>query len=379
MKEFLVNKESDMLNLLERLVNIDSGSSDKEGINKVGTVLTSEFEKLGFKVVVLQEKDRGNHLLMQQEQATNPKIILLAHMDTVYPKGTAAERPFMIRDGRAYGPGVIDMKASHITLLFALQALFNENPQLLTNLTILFTSDKEMGSPSSESLIKKYAQGKEYALVMEPARPDGSLITARSGVGRFVMTVMGKAAHAGENLEDGCDAIEELARKVVKLHALTERKKGVSVNVGLIKGGTSVNTVASYAEAELDLRISKNEQQIWLEKKVHAICSEPDITGTSIELVGGFERLPMVKSERTVALLDKIQEIGEQLGIEITDVAAGGGSDASFTSAMGIATIDGMGPIGGYEDIEGEYVEIQSLSERSVLLAYTIERLSKKD
>ncbi len=376
MQKLLKEKEQEMLLLLEQLVNMDSGSTDKEGIDRVGKLLQQSYEQLGFQIETIQEEIRGNHLVIRHREAVDPEIIVVAHMDTVFPKGTAEKRPFTIRDGRAFGPGVIDMKASHVTLLYALKALYETGTAGLENTVILLTSDEEIGSGTSKELIEKHAENKKYALIMEPARQDGSLVTARRGAGEYSLYVTGKAAHAGIAPESGSSAIEELAQKIIKLHGLTDHAQGMSVSVGIIEGGTTVNTIAPAAAAHVDLRISTIEQGEWLEKKIEEICATPDVEGTSIELVGGIERPPMVKNAQTLELLEVIQTVGDELGIEITDISTGGGSDASFTSAKGVATIDGLGPVGGNAHTEDEYLEVDSLVERTVLLANVIARLT---
>jgi len=369
-------EEKEMLLLIEKLVNIDSGSSNKEGIDQVSGLLREEYEKLGLVAETSYQEVQGNHLIIQHKDAKNPEIMLVAHMDTVFANGTAQERPFTIRGDRAYGPGVIDMKSSQVVLLYALKRLHKAEPKMLENVLIILTSDEEIGSPTSRALIEKHTANKKYALIMEPARQDGSLVTARRGAGELVLRVTGKAAHSGIEPQAGSSAIEELAQKIIKLHQLTDYKKGISVNVGLIEGGNTVNTVAPSAVAHVDLRISKIEQGAWLEQKIRDICAIPDVEGTTIELIGGIERPPMVKNEQTIELLDVIKLVGEELGIDIKDMATGGGSDASFTSAKGVATIDGLGPIGGNAHTEEEYLEIESLVERTELLTRVIQRLT---
>lgn len=376
MKLFLKEKEEEMLLLLEKLVNIDSGSSNKKGIDRVGSILQKEYEKLGFIVETNSQDVQGNHLVIRHKNAKNPLIMSVAHMDTVFLEGTAKERPFTIREGRAYGPGVIDMKASHVLLLYALKSLHKTKQAGLENIVILLTSDEEIGSPTSRDLIEEHTVNKKYALIMEPARQDGSLVTARRGAGEVALHVTGKAAHSGIEPQAGSSAIEELAQKIIKLHQLTDHTKGISVNVGLIEGGNTVNTIAPSAVAHVDLRISKIEQAKWLENKIRDICAVPDVEGTTIEVIGEIDRPPMVKNEQTVDLLEVIQSVGNELGIEIKDMATGGGSDASFTSAKGVATIDGLGPIGGNAHSEEEYLEVDSLVKRTELLARVIHRLT---
>lgn len=379
MEIYLRSKEHEMLELLETLVNIDSGSMNKNGIDQVGKILQEEFGKLGFLVEVIPQEIQGNHLIFRHKNAKNPSILAVAHMDTVFKEGTAKERPFTIRDGRAYGPGVIDMKGSHVLLLYALKALHEKNDKSIENIEVLLTSDEEIGSHTSRNLIETQANGKQYALIMEPARQDGSLVTARRGAGEYSLNVKGKAAHSGVQPQAGRSAIEELAQKIIKLHMLTNHEKGISLNVGLIEGGTTINTVAPSAVAHVDVRIDKIEQAEWIEQQIKDICAIPDVEGTTIELTGGVERPPMVKNEQTIALLNVIREVGKELGIEVKDVATGGGSDASFTSAKGIATIDGLGPIGGNAHSEDEYLEVASLTERAHLFACTVQKLTMKE
>ena len=269
------------------------------------------------------------------------------------------------------------MKGSHVTTLYALKALVNKQSEAVKSVKILFTSDEEIGAPVGSAFIEEEAKGMDYALVMEPARTDGSLVSSRRGGGKYILTVKGIAAHSGIEPEKGKSAIEELSHKIIALHNLSDHDNGISVNVGLMEGGSSVNTVADTAKAEVDIRISQMDQAQSLDQAIKKICSTPTIEGTSIQLEGGIERPPMEKNEQTVELLSTIQAVGEDIGLAITDISTGGGSDASFTSAMGIATVDGMGPKGGKQHNEGEYLEVDTLVERAELLAAVIERLAK--
>lgn len=377
MKEFLQSREDEMLSLLEELVNIDSGSANKEGIDQIGARLSAVYRENGFLVEVIEEKEQGNHLLIQHKDAVNPKIIAVAHMDTVFKKGTAKERPFKIEGNRAFGPGVIDMKASQVALLYGLKALIRGGYKGFKNVQIVLNSDEEIGSPTSRTLIEDQAEGKSYALIMEPARKNGALVSARRGGGRYSLYVTGKAAHSGIEPENGISAIEELAHKTLKLHALTDHDQGISVSVGLIEGGESVNTIAPSAVGHVDVRISKMEQAEEIDRKVREICNTADIPGTSIHLEGGVNRPPMVKNTQTIELLKVIEAVGEQVGVEVKDVATGGGSDASFTSAKGIPTVDGLGPVGGNAHSDEEYLEVPTLVERTHMLAELIRRLSE--
>ena len=343
MESFIEQKQEEMLELIEQLVNIDSGSYMKEGVDHVGSILTNKYKELGFVVEVKEEKEYGNHLVIRHKNTNDPKIILLAHMDTVFPEGTVAERPFTIKGNRAYGPGVVDMKSSLVELLYAIQALVHAGSKSVENVEIILNSDEEIGSPSSRSLIEERSIGKEYALVMEPARKDGSLVMARRGGGRYTIMVEGKAAHSGIEPEKGRSAIEELAYKIIQLHDLTDHEKGMSVNVGIIEGGSAVNTVSDSAIAHVDVRISELEQGEYLEERFKEICATSEVQGTNVVLEGEIGRPPMEHNDQTKSLLDIIKDVGEEIGVEISATATGGGGDASFTSATGVATVDGLG------------------------------------
>ncbi len=374
---FLQEKKTEMLQLIEQLVNIDSGSYVKRGVDQVGSILKEKYEELDFLVEVKEEIEFGNNMVIKHKQAKDPKIILVAHMDTVFPEGTVAKRPFYIEGNRAYGPGVVDMKSSQVELIYAIKALKKIGSKSLENILIILNGDEEVGSITSRSIIEEHSVGKEYALIMEPARKDGSLVTARRGGGRYDIIVKGKAAHSGIEPEKGRSAIEELAYKIIQLHALNNHEKGISVNVGLIEGGTSVNTVSASAVAHVDIRISEIEQAAYLEKKIKEICSKTEVSGTKIQLEGSISRPPMIFNDQSEELLHIIQDVGKEIGLNVRDTATGGGGDASFTSATGVATVDGLGPVGGDAHSESEYLEIDTLPERTLLLAKTIERLSE--
>jgi glutamate carboxypeptidase len=376
MDTFLKQKESEMLELLERLVNIDSGSYVKKGIDEVGELLKKEYENLGLQVEVHHQDNFGDNITIRHPESEEASIIIVAHMDTVFPDGTAVIRPFSRDDKKAYGPGVIDMKASQVSVLYAIKALIESGDESYKNVHIVLNGDEEIGSESSRELIKGVAQGKKYALIVEPGRADGSVVSQRKGGGRFSMTIKGKGAHSGVEPEKGRSAIEELARKIVKLHALNNYEEGLTVNVGLVEGGTSVNTVAPIAVGHIDVRVVTMEQAEQVSKAIRDICSTPDVEGTTIELSGGVTRPPMFPNEKSQQLLDIIKEVGREIGVDVRDTKTGGGSDGNFTAAMGVATIDGLGPVGGNAHSDQEYLDIDTFVERTLLLAKTIKRLS---
>lgn len=378
MEQFLNSRQTEMLGLLEQLVNTDSGSRNKAGIDKIGSILKEAYVNLGFDVQTVSQEIQGNHLIIRHKDAKDPEILIVAHMDTVFRDGTAAERPFSVKDGRAYGPGVIDMKASLVTLLYAVQAIADSGRPGLDNIEILLTSDEEIGSITSRPMIEAHAEGKKAALIMEPARKDGSLVSARKGGGDYTIHVHGVAAHSGIEPEKGRSATEELAHKIIKLHALTDYNEGITVNVGIIQGGDAVNVVTPEAVGYVDIRTTKLSQAEPLDHKIREICATPDVEGTRITVEGTIDRPPMERTEGTARLIEQIREIGSEIGIDVTDTATGGGGDASYTSAAGIPTIDGMGPVGGNAHREDEYLEIDSFVPRCRLLAETIVSLTEQ-
>lgn len=375
---YLDGKKAEMIKLLERLVNTDSGSYDKDGVDVVGAILKENFENAGMHVKVHREKEMGNHLEIKASEECDPKIIIIAHMDTVFPKGEAKERPFKVIGDKAFGPGVNDEKASHVQVLYALKALKKSGSDAYKNVHVIFNSDEEVGSPSSKSLIKQAAEDKQYSLVVECARPNGGIVTERKGVGNFSINVKGKSAHAGVEPKRGRSAIEEISHKILQLQKLNHYEEGLSVNVGLVKGGTSSNTIPSNAEAEIDVRIKGEEQAAEVTKEILKIAQQESVPGTMTELKGSISRPPMEKTEQTEQLVKVIQEAGDELGMSIHPLSSGGGSDAAFTAVEGIPTVDGMGPMGEFSHSEtDEYTDLKTLLQHTALLAKTIEKLSK--
>ncbi|MBJ2118723.1 MULTISPECIES: M20 family metallopeptidase [Proteus] len=377
MQNTINSQYGEMVDFLKELVNTESGSYDKEGVDAVADLLIQRYEKLGFVVEVFENDKLGNNYRLVHKDATDPQIFIAAHLDTVFPKGTVAARPFSIEGSRAYGPGVIDMKASHVLTYYAINALIQSGNNAYKNVEIFLNCDEEIGSKTSRGLIEQYAKNKSYALVMEPARANGAIVSARRGVGTYELLIEGKASHSGIAPEAGISAIQELSYKIQALHALSRHDEGLSINVGLISGGTSVNTVAPNARAEIDVRISTDEQGVEIDKLVREVCSKPILEGIKLTLNGGINRPPMVKTPESGALIDIIKEQARLLDFDIEDISTGGGSDASFTAGVGTPSVDGLGPIGGYQHSDKEYLDLPSLTERTVLFANILKRLSQ--
>ena len=356
--------------LFETMVNMDSPSVDKSLVDRFSRFVGSQFEAGGGHVEYVPVERFGDHLIVRFDGGSKERVLLLGHTDTVFPAGEAARRPFRIdANQRATGPGVFDMKAGIVLMWLALKAL-GTPPRPIT---VLLTSDEELGSPSSRELIEKEAALACAVLVLEPSLPGGALKTARKGVGRFTIKATGRAAHAGIDPERGINAIEEIAHQVLKLQRLSDPARGTTVTVGIVQGGTRVNVVPAEAAVEVDVRIANMEEAARITGTIRGL--QPHLGGATLQIRGGINRPPMERTSDTARLFTLAKEIAAERGIVLEEGATGGGSDGNFTSAMGIPTLDGLGPIGGGAHSLDEFVEVGSLEERAALIAGLIERI----
>jgi glutamate carboxypeptidase len=377
--EWLASQRDAMVDLVAALVNIDSGTYDKAGVDAVGMRVRGFLAAQGIGFTVVPNDRFGDAIRAATDNAAgagNAPVLLLGHRDTVFPQGEAGRRPFRVACDRASGPGCADMKAGVAINAFVLAA-FQKFAAAPAPITALFTSDEEIGSPSSKDLIMKEARAARAVFNSEPGRPGGGVVTGRKGGVFMRLNVIGKAAHAGNNLADGISAIEEIARKIVKLHALTDLPNGISCNVGTITGGQTVNTVAPDASAEVDLRFIRPPDRARAMAAVEAIVAESHVPGSraSLEITGEFE--PMVESEASQRLFAHYAACARTLGQTVDPVFAGGCSDAGFASSAGAPTICAVGPIGGRAHSPDEYLEVDSIMPRAQALALAIMRLDR--
>jgi len=372
MKDLLETLRRNMpetISLLEAVVNMDSPTVDKPLVDRLVRYLGTRFQTLGGSVEYIPAERFGDHLVARFDGASKSRLLILGHTDTVFPAGEVGRRPFRIENDRATGPGVFDMKAG-ITLIWA--ALRASGP-LPRPVTVLLTSDEEMGSPSSRELIEREAGAASAVLVLEPSLPGGGIKTSRKGVGRFTVMASGRAAHAGIDPSRGINAIEEIAHQIVLLQGMSDGARGTTVTVGVVQGGTRVNVVPAEAAVEIDVRITSNEEAARITELIRAL--RPRLPGATLHIRGGINRPPMERTSDTGRLFEIARKIGEELGIRIEEGSTGGASDGNFTAAMGIPTLDGLGPIGdGAHSLE-EYVEIASLPERAALIAGLIRQI----
>ncbi|MBO8141920.1 MAG: M20 family metallopeptidase [Firmicutes bacterium] len=359
--------QGEMLSLLEQLVNIDSGTGQRAGIEAILDILEPKLKELGF-ATRRHPSPVGPHLVA--EGTEQPQVLLMGHIDTVFPAGTAAQRPFRIDGNRAYGPGVMDMKAGIVTMIYVLKALALSG-DLHRNARVIINADEEISSIHSRDLIQQESRRCQAAFVFEPARSMDEVTTRRKGVGDLTIQVKGRAAHAGAAPEDGLSAIQELARIAVALHGLTDLERGLSVNVGVVSGGTARNVIAEHAQARVDLRFATKADGEWLMQHVRDVCA-PSHPGYQIQVVGDITRPPLERRPDIVALFQHVQEAGRALGIELQESSSGGVSDANLIADAGVPVIDSMGPVGGNAHSDAEYLEIDTIVPRAALAAWSI-------
>jgi glutamate carboxypeptidase len=364
----------DQLRLLERVVNIDSGTDDKEGVNAVGTILAGELEALGLSVATVPQVEVGDHIVARKPGTTGRNVLLVGHLDTVFPRGTAAARPFRIEDGRAYGPGVYDMRGGLVTMLHALRALRAGAPDAWARLgiSVVLNSDEEPGSDTSKSLIADEARAADLACILEPARADGEYVCARKGVARYAITVHGVLAHSGNQPQVGASAVAEIAAKIVRLHALTDHESGLTVNVGVVRGGYRVNVVPDLAECEVDVRLPDRASLSRVESALRELAGVSLVERTTTEIAGGLKHAPMERREDAGPAWAALEQAGREVGFQVRCTATGGASDGNTTSQR-VATIDGMGPVGDFAHSDLEFIEVASLAERTKVLARLLE------
>jgi glutamate carboxypeptidase len=363
--EYLTHQQPDMLDTLKRWVNHDSPTFDKPSVDALGRQVAGAFARLSTSIEAQPQSEYGDHYRIVWGQGAR-QILLLAHLDTVWPKGEAAQRPFAVRDGKATGPGVNDMKSGIVIGLYALRALVETGQMPAHRLVYLLTSDEEIGSPTSRALIEAEALRSDYVLVLEPSRW-GPLTTWRKGVGRFTLEVKGIASHSGVDPEKGVSAIEEMAHQILKLHAMSDLARGTTVNVGMVQGGTRVNVVAASAQAEVDLRVMTLTEGKRMQKAVMGLV--PVLKGTSIYVSGGINRPPFEETPAGLALYERARIVGARLGLELDKIGSGGGSDGNFTAALGVPTLDGLGAVGQGSHALNEHILVKSLPQRATLLA----------
>ena len=355
-----------VLDLTRRLAQIESPTTDKAAVDRLGAALAAELGSLGASVTVHPQAVAGDHLLARWGEGSGG-LLVLCHMDTVWDLGTLERMPLVVRDGKLYGPGVCDMKGGIALFLAVLQTLKASGRPFPHPLAALFTSDEETGSSTSRPLIESLGRAAALTLVLEPGLPNGAIKTSRKGTGDISIAAHGRAAHAGVDHEKGRNAIEELAHHLLSAQRLTDYARGTTVNVGVVHGGTRPNVVPEEARAEVDFRVLDAAEVARLQD--WAASLHPVLEGTTVSAEVTLNRPPMPRDATMAAAFLKAQSIASQIGLSLKEGSTGGGSDANFVAPLGVPVLDGLGVVGNSAHSEREHLVIDSLPERAALLA----------
>ena len=368
-RSYVFDHRDSFLETCRDLVEIETPSDEPETIDPAFDYLEEQFKKIGFQTHRIPGRETAGCLYAapSRNERTPEHQLLLGHVDTVWSTGTLEERPFRVEGDRARGPGLFDMKAGLAQIFLALECLRENDLSPSKTPLILVNSDEEIGSPESTRTINRLASCVDRALVFEPAiTPDGAIKTARKGLGHFTVTIQGKASHAGLSPEEGQSAIVELSHIIQALNNLNDPDNGITVNVGVIEGGSRSNVVAAQGSAEVDVRVLSQDQADELEASIRNLTPENENVELSIE--GGFRRPPMERTPGNRELWRTIQAAGQKLGLELEEGRSGGGSDGNLTSQH-TPTVDGLGAVGGGAHEEHEYIEVPRTLERAALLS----------
>ena len=370
---YFKDRRDQIVSTIRELVEIESPSDNKAAVDRLAEVIADKFSQLGGEVRFHNAKHFGNHLQVNFGGKSAKPVLLLGHYDTVYPLGTLANMPCSVVGNKLTGPGVLDMKSGIALMLHALAALQEwhgkeSRGELPRPVNVLLVSDEEVGSDSSRRITEALAKRAAAVLVLEPAYGrQGAVKTARKGVGDYLVKVTGKAAHAGLDFQKGVNAILELARQIEKISGFTDLKKGLTVNVGIVSGGSRTNVVPAEASAQVDVRIARMKDAAGIDKKMRSL--RPFNRKCKIEITGGINRPPMERTAGVAALYEQAKAIARELGWKLGEAAVGGGSDGNFTAGLGIPTLDGLGGVGDGAHAPHEHILISELPRRAALLA----------
>jgi glutamate carboxypeptidase len=360
-----------LLETIERLVRLESPSTDKTAVDRCGDALVEILSSIGGRIHRLRQAQRGDHV--RAEWGTGERqLLVLGHFDTVWPVGQITAMPFHEAGGRLHGPGIFDMKSGIAVAALAVRVL-QELGASLPKVVMLWTTDEEIGSGTSRAIVEAEARRSAAVLVLEPSLPGGAAKTSRKGVGEFVIAVRGVSAHAGIDPGKGASAIHEIARQVIALQALQDLPRGISVNVGVIAGGSRPNVVADRASATVDVRVRTMADAERVQAAVRGL--RPQLAGTQIEVSGGVDRPPLERSPGVVRLYQQAREVAAALGHDLGEGETGGASDGNFTAALGVPTLDGLGPSGDGAHAMHEHVVLADLTWRAAFVAALLKQV----
>ena len=380
MKDFINSRKGEFISDLKTLVNIDSSSDNLAGIEAVARILMPRLEAVGLTARLEKLGDRSVPSLLACNGAEGEEsdIMFLGHMDTVFPTGEAERRPFAVTGNQATGPGVCDMKGGLVAAVHVLEALHHEGVLNQLKIRVCFNGDEEVGSASSRKWIENHARCSRRVFVFEPCRPGHRFVLQRKGGGGYRIIARGKAAHAGVEPEKGSNAILEIAHQVVAIQRYGEQAgEGISAHVTVIHGGEKTNIIPEEASASVDVRVSRRSEVGKVEAFFQALPDHTHVSGVTLRVHGGVGRPPMEADDATLALWREIEAQAAKLGMRIESISTGGCSDGNFSSALGIPTIDGMGPVGANAHRQDEYVELSSIVPQVQLIASVCRSLAR--
>ncbi|MFV9505760.1 MAG: M20 family metallopeptidase [Oscillochloridaceae bacterium umkhey_bin13] len=360
---------------LHQLCAIESPSQSKVGVDEAGAWVRRWAESRGWEIQAFPDAEAGDGLVVSVRGSGQARIMLVAHLDTVYPVGTAAARPLRQEGGQLIGPGSADNKSGLLSGLYAAAAVAALAPTSFGLVSVVCGGDEETDSRASGAMLAELAPHYDLALVLEAGRENGDIVSARKGSGLFTLTVTGRAAHAGVEPEKGASAILALAQQIVGLQALNTVWPGVTVNVGVITGGSVPNAVPDHATAQVDVRVVHNEQIPAVEAALHAITGAELVPGTHTVLGGDWGFPPMARTPEIARLADLARSCAADLGYTIHDAATGGASYANLLAGLGLPVLDGLGPVGGLDHSPNEYIDLDSIIPRTALLALLLTRV----
>ena len=358
-------RRSWLLETVEALVRAESPSTDKAAVDRCGALIASQLEALGGRPESLVQITVGNHIRARFGNSHEPPVLLLGHFDTVWSVGQLSRMPFREEEGRLYGPGIFDMKAGIAVAMLAVRLIAGSGSDL--PIVMLWTTDEEIGSGTSRQLIEDEARRSRAVLVLEPSLPGGAVKTSRKGCGDFTLTVHGVAAHAGIDAVRGANAIHELAYQIECIQRLQDIERGVTVNVNMVEGGSRTNVIADQAHAAIDVRVPSADDARRIESALAGLA--PRNPRTRLELSGGVGRPPLERAPHVLAVYAVARRVSEELGHALAEGATGGGSDGNFTAALGVPTLDGLGPQGDGAHALHEHVLVRDLTWRAAFLA----------
>ena len=364
-----------ILSDLAALVGLDCGTHNKVGVDRAGEWIAARCAEWGWAVERFPQSEYGDCWLARLRGADSGRLFLMGHLDTVYPDGTAAARPMRFEGNKILGPGVCDMKGGLLVGMYALRALQAAGFDRFEEIAFFFNSDEEVGSPASQPLYAPIVAGMDAALVLESARMNGDIVSARKGSGEYLIRVTGKSAHAGVEPEKGANAIEELAHQIVALRRLNGIAPGATLSAGVVGGGAQSNVVPDDAWVKVDVRAVDPAGAEALARGIAETIQHVSVPGTRVEMSGGFHYHPMAKTPAIARMVECAREAARELGFDVNDAATGGASDANNIARLGIPVLDGLGPIGGLDHSPDEYIEADSLAPRAALATGTIQRI----